>query len=99
MLKSNCIFDFKSVRVCYFDIHVDLGMSLLSNKWEPLFWYSTVYHPFDQPFYTHQSSIYIITLQTLLYYTRYIYKYRCSIYSGYVSIKEKKLVYHDPLTA
>ena len=27
-------FDFESVRVCYFDI--DLGMSSLSNKWEPL---------------------------------------------------------------
>ena len=28
-------FDFESVRVCYFDI--DLGMSSLSNKWEPFF--------------------------------------------------------------
>ena len=32
MLKSN---DFENVRVCYFDI--DLGMSSLSNKWEPFF--------------------------------------------------------------
>ena len=28
-------FYFKSVRVCYFNI--DLGMSSLSNKWEPFF--------------------------------------------------------------
>ena len=30
-------FDFESVHVCYFDI--DLGMSSLSNKWEPFFWF------------------------------------------------------------
>ena len=35
MVKSNCNFDFESVRVCYFDI--DLGMSSLSNKWELFF--------------------------------------------------------------
>ena len=29
-------FDFESVRVCYFDI--DLGMTLLSNKWKPFFY-------------------------------------------------------------
>ena len=28
-------FDFKSVRVCYFN--KDIGMSSLSNKWEPFF--------------------------------------------------------------
>ena len=28
-------FDIKSVRVCYFNI--DLGMSSLSNNWEPFF--------------------------------------------------------------
>ena len=35
MQKSSCILVFESVRVCYFDI--DLGMSSLSNKWEPFF--------------------------------------------------------------
>ena len=32
--------DFKSARVCYFNIYltyVDLGMSSLSNKWQPFF--------------------------------------------------------------
>ena len=33
--KKQLHFDFESVLVCYFDI--DLGMSSLSNKWEPIF--------------------------------------------------------------